>query len=648
MKRFSLSLCLLLIFSISLLGSDTLILSSENKLTNAEFNFYYDSLGTKSIGELPRDWRQNLSPVGSDFNPYKGNYWSQFVLTNDDDIDAAFVMTFHDWREVQVFELDSKGQKKIMQTGFMVPYKKRDYAFANNNHIRIHLKSGESKAYTLCLKSGADHWKKPSGTAFSISPRKVLDSNNHRDELIMGIFGGIFLFLFLYNLFIYLTTRDFEYVLYLARILILGYTLNANSGYIVAWFSGIENFPLYKGLIESFMSGLGPAVMIFFTMFFLNTKTNLPFWHKVLKFMLGGIIIMIIGVNINYTIFGPLTYLLSLLLTATFIIIGVRSIMKKVPSSWYYLIAYSFSTIAMFIVIFSFSGVLPRNIFTMNYVLPTGYSLELLFFSFALANKINILRRKSESQQSEIIMHLKEKEQMQANITQELERKVEERTKEINEQKELIEEERQKSEDLLMNILPEEAVHELKTTGKSKPKVHQSVSILFSDFKGFTNTASTIPAERLITELNDIFVNFDDIVEQNGVEKIKTIGDAYMAVSGLYDENENHASKIIKAAIEMQQYLEKRNANAAIKWNVRIGIHSGSVISGIVGKNKFTFDIWGDTVNIASRLESQCEVKQINVSAYTYDLAKEEYKAEYRGKIDAKGKGEIDMYYINY
>jgi len=627
---------------------DTLNLSLSSVLNNIETAALYDSTSALELEDIDRLWEQSTYIEADRFNPENGQYWLNIDVHNTDSLDGEWLVSFHDWKKVTLYIEDASSGIDIKRTGFHMPFRQRDYPFADNSHILLKLKAGQTKNLKIRLEAGSDQWRKPTRLSFDIAPRVHVDRQNHRDELIIGIFGGIFLILFFYNLFIYFSTRDFEYLLYLGRIIVLGYTLNANSGYIVSMLSGLEQFPLYKGMVGSIMSGIGPATMILFTMYFLSTSTYLPFWHKVLKYLLAGIGVMVIGVNINYAVFGPLTYLLSLALTTTFIIIGVKSILRKVPSAWYYLIAYTFSTAAMFVVIFAFAGLIPKNEFTVNYALPTGYALELLFFSFALANKINILRRKSESQQSEIITHLREKEQMQQNITTELERKVKERTREINEQKELIELERQKSETLLMNILPQESVLELKETGASKPRTHQNTSVLFADFKGFTNTASTIPAERLIEELNDIFQNFDEIIMHNGVEKIKTIGDAYMAVAGLYNTDENHAVQAIQAAIDMQKYLEKRNADAAIKWNIRIGIHSGTVISGIVGKNKFTFDIWGDTVNIASRLESQCEIREINVSAYTYDLAKEAFRGKYRGKIDAKGKGEIDMYYIEY
>ncbi|MDP2821348.1 MAG: adenylate/guanylate cyclase domain-containing protein [Sulfuritalea sp.] len=205
--------------------------------------------------------------------------------------------------------------------------------------------------------------------------------------------------------------------------------------------------------------------------------------------------------------------------------------------------------------------------------------------------------------------------------------------------------EHERSERLLLNILPAELAQELSATGSARPARHESVTILFTDFSGFTQVASSMPAERMVAELNEIFAAFDDITDACGVEKIKTIGDAYMAAAGLPKPCADHAQRCVRAGLSMIDYLENRNRTAAFKWSLRVGVHSGPVVAGVVGKRKYAFDIWGDTVNIASRLESSGEVNKVNISAYTFDLVRDKFECEYRGKLAAKGKGEIDMYF---
>lgn len=221
-----------------------------------------------------------------------------------------------------------------------------------------------------------------------------------------------------------------------------------------------------------------------------------------------------------------------------------------------------------------------------------------------------------------------------------LEQKVEERTHELVTEK-------KKSDDLLANILPKEVAEELKERGKTKARQFENVSILFTDFVNFTGISESLSPEALVAELDECFKAFDLIIEKNGLEKIKTIGDAYLAVAGLPVEDTQHAVKTTKAATEILQYMLGRQlAGRYVITDVRIGIHSGPVIAGIVGNKKFVYDIWGDSVNLASRMESASAPGKINISGRTYELLKGNFHCEYRGKIQAKNKGEVDMYWV--
>lgn len=206
--------------------------------------------------------------------------------------------------------------------------------------------------------------------------------------------------------------------------------------------------------------------------------------------------------------------------------------------------------------------------------------------------------------------------------------------------------EQKKSDDLLYNILPVNVAKDLKETGRTTPQRHKNVTILFTDFKGFTELVASISEITLVNELNDIFGRFDEIVEEAGVEKIETIGDAYVAAAGLGEEGAEHAINCISAAQQMLYYLEERNRKHEIKWSMRVGIHSGPIVAGVVGKKKFRYDLFGDTINTASRMESSGEPGKINISGPTYQLVKNDSDCEYRGKIHAKGKGEMEMYFV--
>lgn len=211
----------------------------------------------------------------------------------------------------------------------------------------------------------------------------------------------------------------------------------------------------------------------------------------------------------------------------------------------------------------------------------------------------------------------------------------------------IIAEAKRKSDELLLNILPFETAEELKQSGSAKARSFDMVTVMFTDFKGFTSISERLTAEQLVGEINTYFVEFDNIIQRHGIEKIKTIGDAYMAVGGLPTPTNTHAEDVVNAALEIQLFAREMKVKLGdAAFEVRIGIHTGPVVAGIVGIRKFAYDIWGDTVNIASRMESACVNGAINVSATTHALVKDKFKSIPRGKIDVKGKGELEMYFI--
>jgi class 3 adenylate cyclase/ActR/RegA family two-component response regulator len=240
--------------------------------------------------------------------------------------------------------------------------------------------------------------------------------------------------------------------------------------------------------------------------------------------------------------------------------------------------------------------------------------------------------------------------ELQAN-NEHLEEKVRSRTAEVERQKELIQAAKMQSDSLLLNILPDEIAEELKRFGRSYARKHQQVSVLFADIKGFTLVAETLSPEKLVTALDEVFRAFDNIVDKYDMEKIKTIGDAYMCACGLPRSDGDNALKAVKTAIDMQQFIHGFGLACRIQnlpeFEIRIGIHTGPVIAGVVGSRKFAYDIWGDTVNLASLMEQHGEAGKINISASTYSLIKDKYECIHRGKIEVKSKGGIDMYFID-
>jgi class 3 adenylate cyclase len=223
-----------------------------------------------------------------------------------------------------------------------------------------------------------------------------------------------------------------------------------------------------------------------------------------------------------------------------------------------------------------------------------------------------------------------------------------ERTAQLKRSLEVVAKEKKLADELLLNILPGEVAHELKTTGSSAARHFDDVTVMFTDFVNFTSVSAGLSPQELVNELDICYKAFDAITSKYGIEKIKTVGDAYLAAGGLPVADPLHAAHVVAAAIEIRDFMATRKLQSGARsFDIRIGVHSGSVVAGIVGIKKFAYDIWGDTVNTAARMEQKCDAGKINVSETTYELVKNKFECEYRGEIETKGKGAMKMYFIN-
>jgi adenylate cyclase len=286
--------------------------------------------------------------------------------------------------------------------------------------------------------------------------------------------------------------------------------------------------------------------------------------------------------------------------------------------------------------------------------IPVSMSVYLSWDFATINGDLKRQLRQVEVLSAQTLQHEQEKKKILEDQKDQLEREVMMRTAEVVEQKEKIEKqhdelkaEKNKSDELLRNILPEEVAEELKAHGYSKARLFNEVTVMFTDFVNFTSASEQMQPEDLVDELHTCFKAFDTIISKYGIEKIKTIGDAYLAVCGLPVPHAEHAVKTASAAMDILGFMQERRQLLGDKtFEVRVGLHSGNVIAGIVGVKKFAYDIWGDTVNTAARMEQNSIAGKINISQDTYDLIKGSFECTFRGGIPAKNKGELNMYFI--
>lgn len=224
---------------------------------------------------------------------------------------------------------------------------------------------------------------------------------------------------------------------------------------------------------------------------------------------------------------------------------------------------------------------------------------------------------------------------------------IEQRNEKLRVANRIISDERDKSERLLLNILPARVAEELKESGTTQPQSFEAVTVLFSDIVGFTRMSSGLSPQTLIADLNEMFTRFDEIVDTHGCERIKTIGDAYLAVCGMPVPDDRHAEKMAEAAVDILRYMEDRNRQGDRQWQIRIGMHSGRLVGGVVGVKKYIYDVFGDTINTASRMETLSEPMRINVSEVTRNLLGAKYRYEDRAPVDVKGKGMMKMFFLD-
>lgn len=615
----------------------------DKKIVGKQMQYFVDTTNALTLDDVID---RPFSPITTDvlnlsFIPHTG--WVRLKVKSATEqsiyleIDQALL------EELELYEVDeSGGQNQLFSGGFSKRFDERPIK-SENWLFDIPLENNTEK--TIYIKGRTGY---PFQIPVTLSSKTTYLEANQKYKIFWGIYMGIMIFAFLYNLFLFISLRErtiFYYLLYIIGSTVFylglyGYT----SRYL--W----PDSPGLTPLLPVIICLTNIAITLFTLAFLKITKAQKVPYYGAWVLIIGFGLIAVLNVVGPYGAAIGLSQMFSLVAAIFFIYLGIVSLRRKVPTAKFYLIAWTIYLVLVILFLLTDSNVIESSFFTKHCIL-FGHMTEVILLSFALADRINWLKKDNEAKQEEIILQLEKNEKIQLKANQQLEIKVKERTAEVVEQRNKALLQKERSDNLLLNILPEETAEELKATGKASAKYFDSVTVIFADVKDFTKKAEKLEPTELVRQINELFTAFDGIVGKFNIEKIKTIGDAYMAVGGLPSINDTHPEDAIKAAIEFQKAvadLQKNStSNGKDQFTVRVGIHTGPVVAGVVGMKKFAYDLWGNTVNIASRLENTSDEGKINVSQRTYELAKDKFKFIARGQVEAKNLGAINMYYVD-
>ena len=565
-------------------------------------------------------------------------FWVRFKLVSDAKVPVTWWLNSHNrtLQEIALFVPDENGVYQTQSASSNRPFADRPLP---TSYFVFPVTLMPEKATEIYLRVRSTGF-----LGVIIAPKlwqpEAYQAKEETEQSQWLLYLGMAIALSLFNLLLCVAIKDSIYFLYVASSLAIVWAISsAEGGYGSAYEYFWPNAPAFEQAAWAGAIFVGTFLPFMFVMQFVELRKNLP-----RSYIFIQICMLVLSLLISAEIIGlflPLPNLASTLQALHImgtLVFGVSAVVFM--SSLCLLISRGnrqakFIFIA-WVPIMSLSALWGSyGLIGLKYnigISMAASTFELITMSLALADRFNQEKKARELAQAAVVEVLRGSEL-------ELEEKVAIRTKELQQ-------EQIHTKQLLHNILPVEIATELSETGSAQPARHESVSILFTDFIGFTQAVSIMPADRMVAELNEIFAAFDDITDACGVEKIKTIGDAYMAVAGLPKPCDDHAQRCVRAGLLMVAYLERRNEKTAFKWSLRVGIHSGPVVAGVVGKRKFAFDIWGDTVKIASCMESAGEKGRVNISANTSQLIEKEFHCQYRGKLDTKGKGQMDMYFV--
>lgn len=598
-----------------------------------QIEFFRDESATKSIQEILRDPPTFQTYRGSvlNFENSSGVFWLKFELENLTGENIFLQFGNPELDEIGCYGVTSGKVDWQLISGSRHPFNTR-YMQSNKVCLPIGSKSG---TIYISIQARASLY-----LPLSVGSLKSLSDVNHKDDMFNGACIGIMLIMLLYNFFIFLSVRERLYLQYCLYLL--------SSTAMMLFIEGLQFDLLWRGnhAINNFyftniIVATTTSLAIWFSNTFLDIKNRAPRLKWVNALLLTALAAsLVIGQIGLHEMTNKLVQTASGLTSLYLLILGIVFLINGYKEAKFYVVSWGILVSGAIIYLLTLNGVININFWTLN-SFQIASMLEAVMLSFALADRINTYRREKHIAQNLAIVQAQENEQLIRDQNVSLEREVEVRTRDLNA-------EMQKTEDLLLNILPNEVARELKEKGSSEARLYNHVTVLFTDFVNFTGIGENLTPKELVQEIHHCFEAFDNITVKYGLEKIKTIGDAYMAVCGMPVSDTEHARKAILAALGIMDFINDYHTKGGL-FELRIGIHSGPVVAGIVGIKKFAYDIWGDTVNTASRMESSSERGKINISESTYELIKDEseFQFEPRGEVEVKGKGAMKMWFVS-
>ncbi|MCB9246901.1 MAG: hypothetical protein H6606_10800 [Flavobacteriales bacterium] len=575
------------------------------------------------------DWRAFQGEV-LNFQNTTDAIWLHFSVENHCNEPLFLLFGNAELDHVQSFLVLKGKVVREQRSGNLHPFETR---YMYSNRVCLPLDSGSYDVY-LRITTRASFY-----LPLYLGSMKALSKVNYRNSVFNGITIGVMLVILLYNFILFLAIPDPLYLRYCAYLLF--------STSLMAFIQGIPYsfiWPEHPEINRFYFTNIiiaGATISaIRFSTSFLNIQEHTP----KLKWLNRTLILLAILTVCVELVFRPI--MVNALIQAVsgttslyLFVLGIVYYIKGFQRAKYYVLSWGVLVSGAIIYILTLNGVLEIHFLTLN-SFQLASMAEGVLLSFALADRIHKLREEKRIAQEIAIQAAEENERLIREQNVHLEEEVHMRTREL-------EVEKQKSEDLLLNILPKEIADQLKAVGESEARLYNDVSVLFTDFVNFTGIGAGLSPQDLVHELHTCFKAFDRIVEKHGLEKIKTIGDAYMAAGGVPVEDREHARKATLAALEISDHISEYRRNGGL-FEIRIGISSGPVVAGIIGVRKFQYDLWGDTVNTAARMEHYGEIGAVNISQSTYEqiLSFPEFDFTDRGMVNVKGKGMLHMYLV--